>query len=180
MTKILKKDGVQIMGEHRLPNPLYTGAHHATFTPPQGLTDQVIKATKEVQRDALRMPYVDDLVDVAEDFPHIAELQRAAQEEYWNDPIFKIEPVNLGNAQEYTANAGIEDDAITQLEADDRFEYTVDELIDLVVRLRADCKCYQDLIDSDLLTKSVRLLLVEKWYTCEAELTRLRAGRVVV
>ena len=180
MTKILKKDGVQIMGEHRLPNPLYTGAHHATFTPPQGLTDQVIKATKEVQRDALRMPYVDDLVDVAEDFPHIAELQRAAQEEYWNDPIFKIEPVNLGNAQEYTANAGIEDDAITQLEADDRFEYTVDEIVDLVPRLRADCECCRDVIESGLLTENVKLLLETHWHICEVELRRLKGARVVV
>ena len=78
---------------------------------------------------------------------------------------------------------GIEDDAIAQLEAADRFvspEYTVDELVDLVVRLRADYECYQDLIDSDRLTKNVRALLVERGYTCLMELKRLQAGMVVV
>ena len=77
----------------------------------------------------------------------------------------------------------IEDDAIAQLEAADRFvspEYTVDELVDLVVRLRADYECYQDLIDSDRLTKNVRALLVERGYTCLMELKRLQAGMVVV
>ena len=113
MTIILK--GAIVVGDHKMPNPL------------PWWVEQVIQATKKAQREALRMPCVDDLVDVAEDFLHIAELQRAAQEEYWNDPIFKIEPVNLGNAQEYTADeaeldaTGIEDDAIAQLEAYDRF-----------------------------------------------------------
>ena len=85
MTSILKKDGVEIMGDYKMSYPLYTGAHHATFTPPQGVTDQVTQATKEAQREALRMPYP----YVAEDFPYIAELPRVAEEEYWNDPIFK-------------------------------------------------------------------------------------------
>ena len=119
MTIILKKDGVEIMGEHRLPNPLPWWVEH------------VIQATKEAQRDAFT----------------------------------------------------IEDDAIAQLEADDRFDeqvYTVDELVDLVVRLRADYECYQDLIDSDRLTKNVRALLVERGYTCLMELKRLQAGMVVV
>ena len=140
MTKILKKDGVEIMGEHRLPNPPFPWGHNTPFTPTQGLriSDQVIQATKEAQREALA--------------------QHSADE----------------------AELGIEDDAIAQLEADDRFEYTVDELVDMMMCLRADCKCYQDLIDSDLLTKSVRVLLVEKWYTCEAELRRLKGARVVV
>ena len=124
MTIILKKDGVEIMGEHRLPNPLPWWVEH------------VIQATKEAQRDA----------------------------------------------DAFT----IEDDAIAQLEADDRFacgrsaEYTVDELVDLVVRLRANCECYRDLIKSDRLPKNVRALLVERGYTCLMELKRLKAGRVVV
>ena len=129
MTSILKKEGVEIMGEHMLPNPPFPGGHNTAFTPPaQELTDQVIQATKEAQRDAFT----------------------------------------------------IEDDAIAQLEAADRFEYTVDELVDLVARLRADCECYRDLLDSDRLTKSVRALLVERGYTCLMELKRLQAGMVVV
>ena len=137
MTKILKKDGVEIMGEHRIPNPPFPGGHNTAFTPTQGLTDQVIRATQDAQREAL-------------------------------------------------TSLNIEDDAVGQLEANDRFacgrsaEYTVDEIVDMMTCLRADCKCYQDLIDSDLLTKSVRVLLVEKWYTCEAELRRLKGARVVV
>ena len=116
MTIILKKDGVEIMSEHRLPNPLPWWVEH------------VIQATKEAQRDAFT----------------------------------------------------IEDDAIAQLEADDRFEYTVDELVDLVPRLRADCECCRDVIESGPLTESVQLLLKTHWYACEAELRRLKAGRVVV
>ena len=117
------------MGDYKMP---YSGEQD------QGVTEHVIQATKEAQREALA--------------------QHSADE----------------------AELGLEDDALAQLEADDRFEYTVDELVDMMMCLRADCKCYQDLIDSDLLTKSVRVLLVEKWYTCEAELKRLKAGRVVV
>ena len=127
MTKILK--GARVMGDYKMP---YSGEQD------QGVTEHVIQATKEAQREALA--------------------QHSADE----------------------AELGIEDDAIAQLEADDRFEYTVDELVDMMMCLRADCKCYQDLIDSDLLTKSVRVLLVEKWYTCEAELRRLKGARVVV
>ena len=140
MTKILKKDGVEIMGEHRLPNPPFPGGHNTAFTPTQGLriSDQVIQATKEAQREALA--------------------QHSADE----------------------AELGIEDDAIAQLEADDRFEYTVDELVDLVPRLRADCECCRDVIESGPLTESVQLLLKTHWYACEAELRRLKAGRVVV
>ena len=129
MTSILKKEGVEIMGEHMLPNPPFPGGHNTAFTPPaQELTDQVIQATKEAQRDAFT----------------------------------------------------IEDDAIAQLEAADRFEYTVDELVDLVPRLRADCECCRDVIESGPLTESVQLLLKTHWYACEAELRRLKAGRVVV
>ena len=160
MTIILKKDGVEIMGDYKMSYPLYTGAHHATFTPPQGLTDQVIKATKEVQRDALRMPYVDDLVDVAEDFPHIAELQRAAQEEYWNDPIFKIEPVNLGNVQ----------------------EYTVDQVLDRVGMLMEDVSCAENLLDLRELpmTKGLREIVETFRDKHLAELEWLKGARVVV
>ena len=60
MTKILKKDGVEIMGEHRLPNPPFPGGHNTAFTPTQGLTDQVIQATKEVQREALAQHSADE------------------------------------------------------------------------------------------------------------------------
>ena len=132
MTIILK--GAIVMGDHKMPNPPFPGGHNIAFAPAQGLTDQVIQATKEAQRDAFT----------------------------------------------------IEDDAIAQLEADDRFacgrsaEYTVDELVDLVVRLRANCECYRDLIKSDRLPKNVRALLVERGYTCLMELKRLKAGRVVV
>ena len=121
MTIILKKDGVEIMGEHRLPNPLPWWVEH------------VIQATKEAQRDA----------------------------------------------DAFT----IEDDAIAQLEADDRFDeqvYTVDELVDLVPRLRADCECCRDVIESGLLTENVKLLLETHWHICEVELRRLKGARVVV
>ena len=130
MTIILK--GASVVGDYKMP---YPGEQD------QGLTDQVIQATKEAQRDALAQHSAD-----------IAQLDAT----------------------------GIEDDAIAQLEAADRFEYTVDELVDLVVRLRANCECYRDLIKSDRLPKNVRALLVERGYTCLMELKRLQAGRVVV
>ena len=113
MTIILKKDGVEIMGEHRLPNPL----------------------------------------------------------PWWVEQVIQLTSLN------------IEDDAIAQLEADDRFDeqvYTVDELVDLVARLYADCECYRKLITSGLATESVQLVLKTHWYTCEAELRRLKGARVVV
>ena len=130
MTIILK--GASVVGDYKMPYPVEQD---------QGLTDQVIQATKEAQRDALAQHSAD-----------IAQLDAT----------------------------GIEDDAIAQLEAADRFEYTVDELVDLVVRLRANCECYRDLIKSDRLPKNVRALLVERGYTCLMELKRLQAGRVVV
>ena len=126
MTIILK--GAIVMGDHKMPNPPFPGGHNIAFAPAQGLTDQVIQATKEAQRDAFT----------------------------------------------------IEDDAIAQLEADDRFGYTVDEIVDLVPRLRADCECCRDMIESGLLTESVKLLLETHWHDCEAELERLKGARVVV
>ena len=45
MTKILKKDGVEIMGECTMPNPL------------PWWVEQVTQATKEVQREALAQEY---------------------------------------------------------------------------------------------------------------------------
>ena len=137
MTIILKKDGVEIMGDHKMPNPPFPGGHNTAFTPAQELTDQVIQATKEAQREAL-------------------------------------------------TSLNIEDDAIAQLEADDRFacgrsaEYTVDEIVDLVARLYADCECYRKLITSGLATNNVAAVLEAHWINCEAELKRLKAGRVVV
>ena len=131
MTKILKKDGVEIMGEHRIPNPPFPGGHNTAFTPTQGLTDQVIRATQDAQREAL-------------------------------------------------TSLNIEDDAVGQLEADDRFEYTVDEIVDMVARLYADCECYRKLITSGLATNNVAAVLEAHWINCEAELKRLKAGRVVV
>ena len=125
MTKILKKDGVEIMGECTMPNPL------------PWWVEQVTQATKEVQREAL-------------------------------------------------TSLNIEDDAIAQLEADDRFacgrsaEYTVDEIVDLVARLYADCECCRKLIKSGLATNNVAAVLEAHWINCEAELKRLKAGRVVV
>lgn len=170
------------MGEHRLPDPPFPGGHNTAFRPAQGLADHVIQVTQEAQREAL-LPCVDDLVNVAEDFPHIAERKWAEQESYWNDPIFKIEPVNLGNAQEEQAAQAeperIEDDALAQLEADDRFEYTVDEIVAMMARLRADCECCQKLITSGLPTKMARLVDAHR-RACLTELKRLRAGRVVV
>ena len=60
MTIILK--GVEIMGEHRLPNPPFPGGHNTAFTPTQGLriSDQVIQATKEAQREALAQHSADE------------------------------------------------------------------------------------------------------------------------
>ena len=94
----------------------------------------------------------------------------------------------LSNDQAELHRTGIEDDAIAQLEADDRFacgrsaEYTVDEIVDLVARLRTECECCRDVIESIPLTQSVKILLEAQAHltNCEAELQRLRAGRVVV
>ena len=127
MTKILK--GARVMGDYKMP---YSGEQD------QGVTEHVIQATKEAQREALA--------------------QHSADE----------------------AELGIEDDAIAQLEADDRFEYTVDEIVDMVARLYADCECYRKLITSGLATNNVAAVLEAHWINCEAELKRLKAGRVVV
>lgn len=122
MTIILKKEGVEIMGIHKMP---YPGEQD------QGLTDQVIQATKKAQRDAL----------------------------------------------------AIEDDAIAQLEAADRFEYTVDELVDRVEMLMADVDCVEDLLEKYTgvpLTKNLRGAVEAFRDRQLAELRRLKAGRVVV
>ena len=101
------------------------------------------------------------------------EAQRDAQAQHSADEAER-------KATALRPQAGIEDDAIAQLEADDRFEYTVDELVDLVVRLYADCECYRKLITSGLSTNNVAAVLEAHWINCEAELKRLRAGRIVV
>ena len=122
MTIILKKDGVEIMGEHRLPNPLPWWVEH------------VIQATKEAQRDA----------------------------------------------DAFT----IEDDAIAQLEADDRFDeqvYTVGELLDRVELLMEDVDCAENLLGAEVpMTKGLRGAVKAFRGRQLAELRRLKAGRVVV
>ena len=128
--KILKKDGVEIMGEHMLPNPPFPGGHNTAFTPAQELTDQVIQATKEAQRDAFT----------------------------------------------------IEDDAITQLEASDRFEYTVEQILELARGFQENIDCCENLLGlEDLpMTGDLIELVVYLRDNCLMELTRLQAGRVVV
>ena len=135
MTSILKKEGVQIMGEHRMPNPPFPGGHNTAFTPAQERADHVIQVTQDAQREAL-------------------------------------------------LQAGIEDDAITQLEADDRFDeqvYTVGELLDLVEMLVEDVGCAESLLGAEVpMTKGLRGAVKAFRGRQLAELRRLKAGRVVV
>ena len=132
MTSILK--GVEIMGEHRIPNPPFPGGHNTAFTPPaQELADHVIQATQDAQREAL-------------------------------------------------TSLNIEDDAIAQLEADDRFEYTVEQILELARGLQENIDCCENLLGlEDLpMTGDLIELVVYLRDNCLMELTRLQAGRVVV
>ena len=83
----------------------------------------------------------------------------------------------LSNDQAELHRTGIEDDADAQSAP---AEYTVEQILELVPRLREDCECCRDMIESGLLTESVKLLLETHWHDCEAELERLKGARVVV
>ena len=114
------------MGDYKMP---YSGEQD------QGVTDQVIQATKEAQREAL-------------------------------------------------TSLNIEDDAIAQLEADDRFDeqvYTVGELLDRVELLMEDVDCAENLLGAEVpMTKGLRGAVKAFRGRQLAELRRLKAGRVVV
>ena len=79
---------------------------------------------------------------------------------YWNDPIFKIEPVNLGNVQ----------------------EYTVDQVLDRVGMLMEDVSCAENLLDLRELpmTKGLREIVETFRDKHLAELEWLKGARVVV